>query len=424
MNQMNKFWIIARDVYKKNVKSVSFVIMLLVPFLVMGIIYIAGSLAGGFSEETKIGLVSDNQALAEQLAGSKTEDYSVKIVKSQKDAEKKLKDKDLDAFLVLDTSTEQIQGELYAESSLGTVTELMLNQMLNRLQSSLKASKLNVTPEQLASLSQPANLEKNKVSFKDGKMIIGQDYTAIQSAMSLVITIILWVIIITYASIIAQEIASEKGTRIMEVILSSTKAQTHFYGKLTGVILMALTQLVIYAVAIGIGYTQLKHLEIVKNFLSGFSSANLVGGFLFFILIFFILGILTYSVLAALCGSLVSKPEDTAKAVQPIIYIAMIGYFIAISLGTTDPQNIVVKVSSYIPLISSFIMPIRLASETVTTVGAMVSVLILIVFGVLLTLFSAKLYKSNVLVYSDGGVWKSLRQSISLLRNERKKIIK
>ncbi|WP_430598480.1 ABC transporter permease [Enterococcus sp. AZ177] len=422
---MSKFWIIARDVYKKNVKSLSFIIMILVPFIVMGIIYIAGSLAGGFSEETKVGLVSDNQALAEQLAQSKTDDYTFKVMKSQKEAEKQLKEKNLEAFLVLETKSEQIHGKLYAESSLGTTTELMMGQMLNGLQSSFNASKLNLTTEQLASLSQPANFEKTKVRFDDnGKMITGQDNTAIQSAMSFVITIVLWVIIITYASIIAQEIASEKGTRIMEVILSSTKAQTHFYGKLTGVILVALTQIVIYAAAIGIGYTQLKDMDIVKGFLEGLSSTTIFGSFLFFTLAFFVLGVLVYSVLAALCGSLVSKPEDTAKAVQPIIYIAMIGYFIGITLGTSDPQNIVIKVSSYIPLISSFIMPIRLASETVTTAGALISVGILIVFGLLLTMFSAKLYKSNVLVYSEGGVLKSLKQSISILKNERKKIVK
>ncbi|MGM0217034.1 ABC transporter permease [Enterococcus sp. AZ126] len=422
---MSKFWIIASDVYKKNVKSVSFIIMILVPFIVMGIIYIAGSLAGGFSEETKVGLVSNNQELATQLSKSKTDDYTFKVIKSQKEAEEQLKNEDLDAFLVLDTKTEQIQAKLYAESSLGTTTELMMGQMLNGLQSSLNASKLNLTTEQLTSLSQPANFEKTKVSFdSDGKMTTGQDNTAIQSAMSFVITIILWVFIITYASIIAQEIASEKGTRIMEVILSSTKAQTHFYGKLTGVILVAMTQIVIYAAAIGIGYTQLKNVEMVKGLLEGLSSTNIFGSFLFFTLIFFVLGVLVYSVLAALCGSLVSKPEDTAKAVQPILYLAMIGYFIGISLGTTDPQNIVIKISSYIPLISSFIMPIRLASETVTTTGAVISVLILVVFGILLTMFSAKLYKSNVLVYSEGGVLKSLKQSISILKNERKKVAK
>lgn len=120
--------------------------------------------------------------------------------------------------------------------------------------------------------------------------------------------------------------------------------------------------------------------------------------------------------MAALCGSLVSKPEDTAKAVQPIMYIGLIGYMIGITFGTNDPQNIVVKVTSFIPLISSYIMPVRLATETASTMEAIVSLVILAVFGIILTIFSARLYKSNVLVYSEGGMIQSLKQSISILK--------
>ena len=422
---MSKFWIIAKDVYKKNVKSASFIIMILVPFIFMGVIYLAGSLAGGLSDDTKIGLVSDNKELAEQLSQTKSDEYSFKVISSEGKAEKELKNKNLSAFLVLTTSNEKIKGELFTESSLGTTTELMIEQLVNSLQASMNASKLGLTQAQVASLSETANFKKVKVNFKDdGKMTTGEDNSGVQTAVSFIVTIFLWMIIILYSSIIAQEIASEKGSRIMEVILSSTKAQTHFYGKLTGIILVALTQIIIYIAVFGIGYTQLKNIDFVKNILSDLSTANIFGSFLIYTLIFFILGVLIYSVLSALCGSLVSKPEDTAKAVQPIIYLSMIGYFIGISIGSSDPQNIIIKITSYIPLISSFIMPIRLASDTVSMTGAMISVVILAVSCLLLTLFSAKLYKSNVLVYSDGGVWKSLKQSISILKNERRKTVK
>lgn len=422
---MSKFWIIAKDVYKKNVKSAAFIIMILVPFIVMGLIYLAGSVAGGFSEKTNIGLVSDNKELAKQLAKTKSDDYTFKVVSSEKEAQNKLKDSDIDGFLVLDTSGEKIKGELFAETSLGSTTELMMEQILNGLQSSINASKLGLTQEQVTSLSETANFKKIKVNFKDdGKMTTGKDNSSIQTIVSMALTIFLFMIIVMYSSIIAQEIASEKGSRIMEVILSSTKAQTHFYGKLTGIILVVLTQIIIYAASFAIGFSQLKNIEFVKTMISDLSAANILGSFLWFTLSFFILGVLSYSVLAALCGSLVSKPEDTAKAVQPIMYLAMIGYIIGLSIGSADPQNIVIKVTSYIPLISSFIMPIRLASDTVSIAGATISTLILLAFCLLLTMFSAKLYKSNVLVYSDGGVWKSLKQSISILKNERKQTAK
>lgn len=419
---MSKFWIIALDVYKKNIKSVSFLIMVLAPFLLIGVMYAAVTLSGGFSEAEKIGIVSDNPAVAEQLSQTEIEDFVFKTVDSKAAAEKQLKNEEIEGFLILDTANEEIKGTLYTESSLGSTTDLMIQQILNSIQSSVNAGKLNLTAEQVASLQQPASFTKTKVTFDgDGKMSTGVDNTGVQTVISFAVTIILWVIIMTYASIIAQEIASEKGTRIMEVILSSTKAQTHFYGKLTGVILVAFTQIIIYVLATVLGYNQFKNLDIVKEFLSGISLDSILGSFIWFTIILIILGIFVYSVLAALCGSLVSKPEDTPKAVQPIIYLAMVGYFIGLTLGTADPQNIIIKITSYVPFISSFIMPIRLATETVSIAGALISTAILLVFGILLTLFSAKLYKSNVLVYSEGGVIKSLKQSISILQNERKK---
>ena len=411
---MSKFWIIATDVYKKNVKSLSFLIMILAPFLLVGIVYLAGSLASGFSGDTTIGLVSENQALVKELTKNKTEDFSFKAVSSEKKAQEQLKDEKIDAYLLLDTTDNQISGQLYSERSLGNATEMLIPQMLNQLQTMANANRLNLTAEQVAMLNQQATFKKAKISFdENGKIKTGEDNTGIQMALAMGITILLFVFISSYSSIIAQEIASEKGTRIMEVILSSTKAQTHFYGKLTGVILVALTQIFIYGVAFVLGY-------FMKSLLSGISPQSIFSSTFIFTLGFFIIGILVFAVLAALCGSLVSKPEDTAKAVQPIMYIGLIGYMIGITFGTNDPQNIVVKVTSFIPLISSYIMPVRLATETASTMEAIVSLVILAVFGIILTIFSARLYKSNVLVYSEGGMIQSLKQSISILKNEQK----
>ena len=88
---MSKFWIIATDVYKKNVKSLSFLIMILAPFLLVGIVYLAGSLASGFSGDTTIGLVSGNQALVKELTKNKTEDFSFKAVSSERKGPRTIK---------------------------------------------------------------------------------------------------------------------------------------------------------------------------------------------------------------------------------------------------------------------------------------------------------------------------------------------
>ncbi|MFQ9321065.1 MAG: ABC transporter permease [Enterococcus durans] len=419
---MSKFWIITKDVYLKNIKSISFLIMILVPFIMMGVIYVAGNFAQQNSEVNKIGILSDDPQLTQQLGQVKTDDFEFKAIDSTKKAQKELADEKIDAYMTVSVANEEVKGKLYSENSLGQSTQLLIQQQLTGVQSMLRASTLGVSPEEVASLSQPASFSRQKVSFNDqGKMTVGEDNSAVQYVVSYVATIILFIIILTYAQIIAQEIASEKGTRIMEVILSSTTAQKHFYGKLTGVLLVAVTQMALYGVIFGVGFNQFKNMDIVKSALDGISLDSIFGPFLWYSLLFMFFGILIFAVLAALCGSLVNKAEDTAKAILPVTYLSLGGYMLGLILGASDPNNIVIRITSYIPFLSSYIMPVRLANETVDVSGAMVSLVILIVVTFVLMFLSANMYKSNVLVYSEGGLWSSLKQSISIMRNERKK---
>ena len=408
---MSKMGIIIKDVYKKNVKSTAFLIMILAPFLLMGIFYLSQYFFGDANDINKIGIISDQPAIAEQLAETKNDDYKFKVITSDKKAQAQLEDKKIDAYLDLKMGSDQVSGKLYSKTSLGTSTEMQLQQILSSMQANIRASQLNLTTAQVQKVMEPAKFESTKVIFENGKMKNDGGDSGTQFILSFLTTIIMFVFIVSYSSIIAQEIASEKGTRIMEVLLSSMKAKTHYYGKLLGVLLVALTQLLIYGVAIVLGYRQFKDMDMVKDLLSNVSIKALLGSGAFVIITFMLVGLFLYAVLSALCGSLVSKPEDTAKAIQPVTYLSMIGYMLSLILGTSDPTNV----------ISSYSMPLRLASGTVALSSAFVSLAILVLFTIFLTLFSAQLYKSNVLVYSEGGTWSALKQSISIMQNDRKK---
>ena len=418
---MSKMGIIIKDVYKKNVKSTAFLIMILAPFLLMGIFYLSQYFFGDANDINKIGIVSEQPAIAEQLAETKNDDYKFKVITSDKKAQAQLEDKKIDAYLDLKMGSDQVSGKLYSKTSLGTSTEMQLQQILSSMQANIRASQLNLTTAQVQKVMEPAKFESTKVIFENGKMKNDGGDSGTQFILSFLTTIIMFVFIVSYSSIIAQEIASEKGTRIMEVLLSSMKAKTHYYGKLLGVLLVALTQLLIYGVAIVLGYRQFKDMDMVKDLLSYVSIKALLGSGAFVIITFMLVGLFLYAVLSALCGSLVSKPEDTAKAIQPVTYLSMIGYMLSLILGTSDPTNVIIKVTSYIPFLSSYSMPLRLASGTVALSSAFVSLAILVLFTIFLTLFSAQLYKSNVLVYSEGGTWSALKQSISIMQNDRKK---
>ena len=121
--------IIIKDVYKKNVKSTAFLIMILAPFLLMGIFYLSQYFFGDANDINKIGIVSEQPAIAEQLAETKNDDYKFKVITSDKKAQAQLEDKKIDAYLDLKMGSDQVSGKLYSKTSLGTSTEMQLQQI-------------------------------------------------------------------------------------------------------------------------------------------------------------------------------------------------------------------------------------------------------------------------------------------------------
>lgn len=413
---MSKFWVITKDVYRKNVRSISFIIMLLVPFIAAAGLYIINQVTDNATEEgDTIGVVVQGDSDLLNTVEVQTVLDSMTVLNSKEQGEEQLKEEEIDGLLLLSVEKEQINGEFYSSNTMPQVT-MALNQQLNQLQSSLRAKALGLSEEEVASLNASVPFSVEKITFNEnGEMNTEEDFTSIRLVVGMATTILLFIFIVTYASIIAQEIASEKGTRIMEVILSSVSARSHFYGKLAGILLVALTQIVVYAVSIGLGFYWLKNNSTVQAFLAEFSIRDILGEFLVYTLLYLILGILIYAVLAALCGSLVSKVEDVSKAILPVTYLSLAGYMIGLSLGMANPDHLVIRVTSFIPFFSSYTMPIRLANNFVSTGEVLLSLMILVLSIVGLIIFSERMYKANVLVYNDNGIFAALKQSISLM---------
>ena len=413
---MSKFWVITKDVYRKNVRSISFIIMLLVPFIAAAGLYIINQVTDNATEEgDTIGVVVQGDSDLLNTVEVQTVLDSMTVLNSKEQGEEQLKEEEIDGLLLLSVEKEQINGEFYSSNTMPQVT-MALNQQLNQLQSSLRAKALGLSEEEVASLNASVPFSVQKITFNEnGEMNTEEDFTSIRLVVGMATTILLFIFIVTYASIIAQEIASEKGTRIMEVILSSVSARSHFYGKLAGILLVALTQIVVYAVSIGLGFYWLKNNSTVQAFLAEFSIRDILGEFLVYTLLYLILGILIYAVLAALCGSLVSKVEDVSKAILPVTYLSLAGYMIGLSLGMANPDQLVIRVTSFIPFFSSYTMPIRLANNFVSTGEVLLSLMILVLSIVGLIIFSERMYKANVLVYNDNGIFAALKQSVSLM---------
>lgn len=417
---MNKLWIVAAETYKRNVKSVAFLVMILMPFIMLAIGGVFGYLMTQSSNDKTVAIIAEDSAYRTAFINQKSESYTLnKKITTENQAKKALKQEKIDSYFIIKGQDAKVEGLLYSSSNDHASLQADLTQKLTAMKTSIVAEQLNLSQEQLHALNEPAKVTSTTLKF-DGDKENRNSNQGLMMIGALAASFLIFLFIVNYSSIIGQEIASEKGTRIMEIILSSIKATTHFYGKLIGILLVCLTQIVIYGVLGIVAYQNVKKIEIVQQLLSNVKLQDLVTAIFGYNLLFFVLGVLAFAVLSAFLGSLVSRTEDVAKSIQPIVFLAIAGFYIGIFVGQNNPESIIVKITSFIPLLSSFVMPFRIASGTVATLEIWISLALLAVASVALTILSANFYRSNVLIYSDGGTWKALKKSMVLMKNEKR----
>lgn len=283
-----------------------------------------------------------------------------------------------------------------------------------------RAQEIGVSPEQIQSLNEPVALENNVISVDNGE-IVEEDglVNAIEIGGAYFINIFIMMFIMFYAATVIEEIAGEKGTRMMEVILSSTTATTHFFGKLMGVFLAMIVHILFY-VLIGVGtFMYFRNHDFVTNLLGDLDIGTIIVDFLNFSSIFLIVGVLMFMFIAAFLGSLITKTEDINRAVTPLTLLVMVGFYIGL-FAMAQPENIVVVVSSFIPFLTPFVMPFRIATNTVSGLHVWLSIGGSILFTVFVAFISLMFYRANVLIYSDTSLMNILKQSWSLIRSENK----
>ncbi|AEB29316.1 Na+ exporter [Carnobacterium sp. 17-4] len=410
------------DVYKKNIKSFGFLTMVLSPIVMLliigGIIYFISQSENDIPE---IAVLTSDQEIQTLLATQENQFTINSEITTKEAAEKAMEQEELDGYLEINSDNQLVSANYVDTSGSDTLDTAVLTGLLTSIQLNRKATEYGLTQQEAMELMSPANLTTETIRFEDGG-ITSQDSTAetIKMWSSYVVGIAIFIFIMNYASIIGTEIASEKGTRIMEIILSSVSSTTHFFGKLVGILLVCLTQIIIYVVLALVAYPFIKNITFIQEFFEGIDMGSLLSNLLGTTLIYFVLGIILYAGLAAFFGSLVTKIEDVSKAVTPLVFLALIGFYGGL-FAFASPNQLIVKIGSQIPLFTPFIMPFRVASETVSTTGIVISIIVMVLFTIICTLLSLVMYRSNVLVYSDAGMMKTMKTSFSILKNERKK---
>lgn len=397
--------------------------MVLSPIILLGIIaLIIYFVDRSFESEepTSIAVISEETAIQDMFTSADLPIEVASDITSVEEAEEAMVEEEVEGYLLLETTNNQIQGEYIHTEGSAADTIAILNNVLSSYQVQMKGAEVGLTPEEVMGLVAPVEVEETVVRVEEGQ-VSDQDSLGnmLQRWSAYAVSIAVFIFIMTYAGIIAEEVASEKGTRIMEVILSSVSSTAHFFGKLSGVLLICLTQIAIYVVLGLIAWPFIRDMDIVQQVLGSIDLSEVLQALLGYTLIFFLLGVVMYVVLAAFFGSLVTKIEDVNKSVTPIVFLAMIGFYGGL-FAFASPDQPVVVVLSYIPFFTAFIIPFRIAADTVSNMGIWLSIVGSTAFAALLTYLSLMMYRSNVLIYSDTNMFQTIKRSWKVMQSDRK----
>ena len=374
--------------------------MVISPFLFLalsvGIGYLQGS---SMAKNSKIAVVTTVPSVEDGLKGTNGINFDYK---DEASAQAAIKDEKIKGYLTIDQEDSVLKAVYHGETSLETGIKLAVTNKLNELQYQLNRSAANLSQEQEKRLEQTVNFTEKIDESKENKKMI-------QTFAAAGLGFFLYMILITYASVTAQEVASEKGTKIMEVVFSSIRASHYFYARMLALLLVILTHIGIYVVGGLAAILLFKDLPILAQ--SGI--LNHIGeAFSLNTLLFVLVSLFMYVVLAAFLGSMVSRPEDSGKALSPLMILIIGGFFGVTALGAAG-DNLILKIGSYIPFISTFFMPFRAINGYANGLEAWISLAITLAFAVTATVFIGRMYASLVLQTDDLGPWKTFKRALS-----------
>ena len=374
--------------------------MVISPFLFLGLSGGIGVLQGSsLAQNSKVAVVSSVPLVTEELKSTNGLNFDYKDEASAQEA---IKDEKIKGYLTIDQENSVLKAVYHGETSLESGIKLAVTAKLNELQSQLNRSEANLSQEQEKRLAQTVQFTEQIDEAKENKKMV-------QTFAAAGLGFFLYMILITYASVTAQEVASEKGTKIMEVVFSSIRASHYFYARMIALLLVILTHIGIYVVG-GLGAIFFfKDMPILAN--SGILN-HLGEAFSINTLLFVLVSLFMYVVLAAFLGSMVSRPEDSGKALSPLMLLIMVG-FIGVTVLGTSGDNLILKIGSYIPFVSTFFMPFRAINGYANGLEAWISLAITVIFAVTATAFIGRMYASLVLQTDDLGIWKTFKRALS-----------
>lgn len=224
----------------------------------------------------------------------------------------------------------------------------------------------------------------------------------------------LYMVMLLYGQMVATNVATEKSSRAMELLITSAKPTSMMFGKVIASCIAGLIQIV------AVFGSALLFYSVNKSYWND----NVIIEYIFnippelfaYMLVFFVLGFLLYAFMYGAVGSTASKLEDINTSVMPITILFIVGFMVVMmSMASGNLDNTLMKICSYVPFTSPMAMFTRIAMSSVAWYEIVISIVVLVASAIGIGTLAAKIYRVGVLMYGTTpkissvlkAVWKS-----------------
>jgi ABC-2 type transport system permease protein len=355
--------------------------------LILGMLVFQVAINSG-GDSTKLGVVGGSAAVTDALqAQGRALDTEVSVVDYDDEAAARrgVEDGDVDAALV---SPSAAQPELLVEKSGGTAETLVQG----AVQGMAVTQQLADAGVQLQSPPQLAVVALDPDADADTEAAI----------VALVGVVVLYSLLILFGQFVAQGVVEEKSSRVVELLLAAMRPWQLLAGKVLGLGLLGLAQMLVIAV---IGVAGALAFDVVE--LPG----RLIGTVLT-VVAWFVLGYAFYASVFAAAASLVSRQEDLASVITPASVLLVLGFVISIQ-AAQDPSGTLATVTSFVPGLSPLVMPVRQAAGAATWWEVVLAVALMLVSIAVIVRVGGRIY-SGALLRTGGKI--KLREALSAER--------
>ncbi|GIP41449.1 hypothetical protein J31TS4_47290 [Paenibacillus sp. J31TS4] len=425
---MNKLATVIRFTFWNRVRAKSFLVTSLIIVLLLSVAINLPHLISAFSgnsgskEGMTIGILEDRagygRALADHLGTGESQSLRGELLsasseeESETAAKKKLADGTIEGYVSFGAPANgAFPAVTYkSESKLEGRSLYEVQASLEAFQRDWVVRELGLTPKQAEQLKAPLSFHPVTVG-DSGEAAPGKTETQEKVSYFLVyvLIILLFMMMTMYGNLIATEITAEKSSRVMEVLISSISPLTQMFGKVIGMLLLGLAQLLVFVAAAAVNLSVPANQEMIASL--GISWSDLPLVLVLYLFVFYLTGFFLYATIYAAVGSLVSRTEDLGQATMPLTFLGLASFYIAI-FGINNPDAMFIRIMSYVPFFSPNAMFLRIGLSHPAWWEIALSLVLLLASILFFGWMSAKIYRVGVLMYGKRPSWKEVNKAL------------